>query len=92
MLQEHLDRTSLNSKKACQISNEIESTNPVENVDSAEHAAPFLDASVMEKVLQRRSLRLRNMQRTWQACISFECDELYYCEPTYIIHVLTHIN
>ncbi|KAG6418120.1 hypothetical protein SASPL_120319 [Salvia splendens] len=83
LLQEHLDRTSLNSKKACQISNEIESTNPVENVDSAEHADPFLDASVMEKVLQRRSLRLRNMQRTWQACISFECDELYYCEPTY---------
>ncbi|XP_041991158.1 DExH-box ATP-dependent RNA helicase DExH3-like [Salvia splendens] len=66
LLQEHLDRTSLNSKKACQISNEIESTNPVENVDSAEHADPFLDASVMEKVLQRRSLRLRNMQRTWQ--------------------------
>ncbi|XP_042035938.1 DExH-box ATP-dependent RNA helicase DExH3-like isoform X3 [Salvia splendens] len=44
----------------------MESSNPVENADTAEHADPFLDASVMEKVLQRRSLRLRNMQRTWQ--------------------------
>ncbi|XP_057798337.1 DExH-box ATP-dependent RNA helicase DExH3 [Salvia miltiorrhiza] len=66
LLQEHLDRTTLNSKKAGQTSNKMESSNPAENVDSTEHADPFLDASVMEKVLQRRSLRLRNMQRTWQ--------------------------
>lgn len=76
LLQEHLDRTILNSKKTGQTSNEMESRNPAENVEKAEHADPFLDASVMEKVLQRRSLRLRNMQRTWQVCISFDVTSL----------------
>lgn len=41
--------------------------NPEDNPDS------LLDGSVMEKVLQRRSLRMRNMQRAWQ--VSY----LYFC-------------
>ncbi|KAK1287168.1 putative pre-mRNA-splicing factor ATP-dependent RNA helicase [Acorus calamus] len=38
----------------------IEDLVPSENPDS------LVDASVMERVLQRRSLRLRNLQRAWQ--------------------------
>jgi ATP-dependent RNA helicase DHX36 len=66
LLQEHLDRTQLSAGKvggnADDASiNQIEDTSPDENPDS------FLDRSVMERVLQRRSLRMRNMQRAWQA-------------------------
>lgn len=66
LLQEHLDRMQLSSGKASESStdpgaiNKDEYVNPDENLDS------FLDGSVMEKVLQRRSLRIRSMQRTWQ--------------------------
>lgn len=74
MLQEHLDRTILNSDKAGDTLDKMETDNQLEIVDTAEHADSFLDGSVMEKVLQRRSLRMRNMQRAWQVCIRFECD------------------
>ncbi|KAL9142568.1 hypothetical protein ABFS82_14G178300 [Erythranthe guttata] len=66
LLQEHLDRTVLNAEKGGDTLSETESTNQLQNVDSVEDADSFLDGSVMEKVLQRRSLRMRNMQRTWQ--------------------------
>ncbi|KAK6143234.1 hypothetical protein DH2020_023582 [Rehmannia glutinosa] len=66
LLQEHLDRTIVNSEKASDTSDKWEGGNHLENVDTAEHADSFLDGSVMEKVLQRRSLRMRNMQRSWQ--------------------------
>ncbi|KAH6761194.1 RNA helicase family protein [Perilla frutescens var. hirtella] len=60
LLQEHLDRTILKSEKSGHTSDKMESSNP------AEHADSFIDASVMEKVLQRQSLRMRNIQRAWQ--------------------------
>lgn len=81
LLQEHLDRTILNSEKAGHTLDKMESSDKAENVDTAEHADSFLDDSVMEKVLQRRSLRMRNMQRAWQVCIRFECEYLYSYEP-----------
>ncbi|PON59154.1 DEA(D/H)-box RNA helicase family protein [Trema orientale] len=61
LLQEHLDRSELvtNSSGDDKSINQVEDTNLDENADS------FLDRSVMEKVLQRRSLRMRNMQRAW---------------------------
>ncbi|KAL7083842.1 hypothetical protein ACP275_14G186900 [Erythranthe tilingii] len=66
LLQEHLDRTVLNAEKGGDTLNETEGTDRLQNVDSVEDADSFLDGSVMEKVLQRRSLRMRNMQRAWQ--------------------------
>ncbi|XP_073030341.1 DExH-box ATP-dependent RNA helicase DExH3 isoform X1 [Primulina eburnea] len=66
LLQEHLDRTLLNSEKADPSLSELDTKNHVENANTDENAESFLDASVMEKVLQRQSLRMRNMQRTWQ--------------------------
>ncbi|XP_073307661.1 DExH-box ATP-dependent RNA helicase DExH3-like isoform X1 [Primulina huaijiensis] len=66
LLQEHLDRTLLNSGKADPSLSELDTKNHVENANTDENAESFLDASVMEKVLQRQSLRMRNMQRTWQ--------------------------
>ncbi|PON66853.1 ATP-dependent RNA helicase DHX [Parasponia andersonii] len=61
LMQEHLDRSELvtNSSVDDKSINQVEDTNLDENADS------FLDRSVMEKVLQRRSLRMRNMQRAW---------------------------
>lgn len=55
----------LNSEKADPTLRELD-TDHVENANTDENADSFLDASVMEKVLQRQSLRMRNMQRTWQ--------------------------
>ncbi|CAK9171351.1 unnamed protein product [Ilex paraguariensis] len=46
-------------------SNETMSNNQVEDLDTDENPDSFLDGSVMEKILQRRSLRMRNMQRAW---------------------------
>ncbi|KAJ4843987.1 hypothetical protein Tsubulata_043396 [Turnera subulata] len=67
LLQEHLDRTLLTSGK------EEDGLGDAKPLDQAEEPSPdenpdsFLDRSVMEKVLMRRSLRMRNMQRAWQA-------------------------
>ncbi|KAL6514875.1 hypothetical protein OROGR_020454 [Orobanche gracilis] len=65
LLQEHLDRTIVNSENG-DTSDKMETNNHLANVDTTEHAGSLLDGSVMEKVLQRRSLRMRNMQRAWQ--------------------------
>ncbi|KZV54426.1 hypothetical protein F511_09741 [Dorcoceras hygrometricum] len=66
LLQEHLDRTLLNSEKADPNLSELDTKHYVENANTDENADSFLDASVMEKVLQRQGLRMRNMQRSWQ--------------------------
>ncbi|GLT50028.1 hypothetical protein SLA2020_235410 [Shorea laevis] len=62
LIQEHLDRMQLSSRKV----SESDGTNSIEDVNLEENPDSFLDSSVMEKVLQRRSLRIRNMQRAWQ--------------------------
>ncbi|KAH7547692.1 hypothetical protein JRO89_XS14G0003200 [Xanthoceras sorbifolium] len=64
LLQEHLDRTLLSSGKTSDILDE-KSIGQVEDMNLDEHPDSFLDGSVMEKVLQRRSLQMRNMQRAW---------------------------
>lgn len=66
LLQEHIDRTQLISGKAENILDGTNSSDMVEDVNLDENPDSFLDGSVMEKVLQRRSLRMRNMQRAWQ--------------------------
>ncbi|CAK9172350.1 unnamed protein product [Ilex paraguariensis] len=65
LLQEHLDRMQLSSGKPHGNSDETMSNNQVEDLDTNENPDSFLDGSVMEKILQRRSLRMRNMQRAW---------------------------
>lgn len=66
LLQEHLDRMQLKSESAGGTSADGKVIDQVEDVNPDEDPDSFLDGSVMEKVLQRRSLRLRNMQRAWQ--------------------------
>lgn len=69
MLQEHLDRIHLSSEKSDGMPSESLAADKVENVTMDENPDSFLDDSVMEKVLQRRSLRMRNLQRTWQVSL-----------------------
>ncbi|KAF3499150.1 hypothetical protein F2Q69_00045575 [Brassica cretica] len=65
LLQEHLDRQQLNSGKANE--SEADSHPPKQTEELPDESSDaFLDGSVMEKVLQRRSMRMRNMQRAWQ--------------------------
>lgn len=66
LLEEHCDRIRLSSGKASEISNDAKSMDEVKDVNMDEYEDSYLDGSVMEKVLQRRSLRMRNMQRAWQ--------------------------
>lgn len=73
LLQEHLDRVRLSSGKVTANSADSEHLDQVEKENPDENADSFLDGSVMEKVLQRRSLRMRNMQRAWQVLLSFPC-------------------
>ncbi|GLT29919.1 hypothetical protein SLA2020_047510 [Shorea laevis] len=62
LLQEHLDRMQLSSRKV----SKSDRTNSIEAVNLEENPNSFLDSFVMEKVLQR-SLRICNLQRAWQA-------------------------
>ncbi|KAL7204806.1 hypothetical protein ACSBR2_017839 [Camellia fascicularis] len=66
LLQEHLDRMQLSSERVSGTSVETKATDEFEDVNPDDDPDSFLDGSVMEKVLQRQSLRMRNMQRTWQ--------------------------
>ncbi|KAK6933661.1 Helicase, C-terminal [Dillenia turbinata] len=66
LLQEHLDRIHLSAGKVADNSDEANPSNQDDHVNLDENAEPLLDESVMEKVLQRRSLRMRNMQRAWK--------------------------
>lgn len=65
LLQEHLD-IQLSSEAVSGTSTDTKVTDQGEDADPNEDPDSFLDGSVMEKVLQRRSLRMRNMQRSWQ--------------------------
>lgn len=85
LLQEHLDRVRLSSGKVTANSGDSEHLDQVEKENPDENADSFLDGSVMEKVLQRRGLRMRNMQRTWQVLLSFPCGIKY---TFYVQHIL----
>ncbi|EMS54496.1 putative ATP-dependent RNA helicase DHX36 [Triticum urartu] len=63
-VQEHLDRSLLPFNKD---GGKSESgSEKAEHVNLDEKQDPLLDESVMEKILQRKSLRMRNFQRSWQ--------------------------
>ncbi|GAB2218910.1 hypothetical protein Drorol1_Dr00002143, partial [Drosera rotundifolia] len=66
LLQEHIDRMQLSSGKQSEPMPEGRIITPEDHADPDDNPDFLLDSSVMEKVLQRRSLRLRNMQRAWQ--------------------------
>ncbi|KAL9687667.1 hypothetical protein QQ045_032074 [Rhodiola kirilowii] len=66
LLQEHLDRMQITSRKANDSAADADSPNQILNAYHVDNSDYLLDGSVMEKVLQRRSLRMRNMQRSWQ--------------------------
>lgn len=66
LLHEHLDRMQLTPQKASDGALELKDTGTDQNVKLDKNPDYCLDDSVMERVLQRRSLRLRNMQRAWQ--------------------------
>lgn len=69
LLQEHLDRQQLSSGKANEGVDDSLSPKQTEELPD-ESSDSFLDGSVMEKVLQRRSMRMRNMQRAWQVLLN----------------------
>lgn len=58
LVQEHLDRSLLVSSKHSDSLGK--DARPDENED------PLVDGSVMEKILQRKSCRMRSAQRAWQ--------------------------
>lgn len=80
LLQEHLDRQQLNSGKANE-GVDADSQPPKQTEELPDDSSDsFLDGSVMEKVLQRRSMRMRNMQRAWQVLLNH-----LYLWPSYLM-------
>lgn len=93
MLQEHIDRTQLSRGKDENILDVTKSSDIVTDANMDENPDSFLDGSVMEKVLQRRSLRMRNMQRGWQ--VSFRVSifivfSFYYVENITRFKCISH--
>lgn len=74
LLQEHLDRSQLSLDQICNDTEDrIVSGHPEGGIfDNREGS--LVDRSIMEKILQRTSLRMRNLQRTWQVQLT-----TYYC-------------
>ncbi|MQM18183.1 hypothetical protein Taro_051172 [Colocasia esculenta] len=62
LLQEHLDRIELTLDRGSDNS----ANEGVEDLNMDESQDPVVDASMMEKILQRKSWRMRNLQRAWQ--------------------------
>lgn len=67
LVQEHLDGALLLwDKGGGKMESGSEIAEKAENVNLDEQQDPLLDRSVMEKILQRKSIRMRNFQRSWQ--------------------------
>ncbi|XP_011046462.1 PREDICTED: ATP-dependent RNA helicase DHX36-like isoform X1 [Populus euphratica] len=66
LLQEHLDRAQLKAENVGGSADDAMSTDQTGDISLDENKDSFPDHSVMERILQRRSLRMRNMQRAWQ--------------------------
>lgn len=64
LVQEHLDRALLPLDKCG--GNLKSGSEMAENANLDEQHDSLLDRSVMEKILQRKSIRMRNFQRSWQ--------------------------
>lgn len=73
LLQEHLDRMQLSSENGRDnlVANLVVDQN--EDINADEDQDSLLDASVMEKILQRKSVRMRNLQRAWQVSHTLIC-------------------
>jgi len=67
LVQEHLDRALLSlDKSGGNTGSSSEVAEKSDNVNLDEQQDSLLDRSVMEKILQRKSIRMRNFQRSWQ--------------------------
>ncbi|PWA42003.1 hypothetical protein CTI12_AA548740 [Artemisia annua] len=66
LLQEHVDRMQLKSGDVASTTGEDSHEEVEPPVKRSGNADPLVDGSLMEKVLQRRSLQMRNMQRAWE--------------------------
>ncbi|KAI3664863.1 hypothetical protein L6452_43472 [Arctium lappa] len=64
LLQEHLDRMQLISEDVASSKSETGHQAQLDNKGC--NPDSLVDGSLMEKVLQRRSLQMRNMQRAWE--------------------------
>lgn len=89
MLQEYLDRLQLDSAKTSASLDDGNSTNQVKEIDINENDDSFVDESVMEKVLQKRSLRMRNMQRAWQVLFDFLNFPVRFCLVSHMHELVT---
>uniref|UniRef100_A0A6V7QXA0 Helicase C-terminal domain-containing protein n=1 Tax=Ananas comosus var. bracteatus TaxID=296719 RepID=A0A6V7QXA0_ANACO len=66
LVQEHLDRMMLTSDKVGDNSQHNAVAENTEDINLDDNQESLIDGSVMEKILERKSWRLRNLQRAWQ--------------------------
>ncbi|XP_078154848.1 DEA(D/H)-box RNA helicase family protein isoform X1 [Carex rostrata] len=62
LVQDHLDRAMLRSNKA----NDNSMSEDLKEIQPDANQGSLIDECVMEKILHRKSFRMKNLQRTWQ--------------------------
>ncbi|KAJ1696861.1 hypothetical protein LUZ63_005373 [Rhynchospora breviuscula] len=66
LIQDHYDRTLLRSDKANAMLEGNSTSKYIKEVQPDANQGSLIDAHVMEKILYRKSFRMKNLQRTWQ--------------------------
>ncbi|KAJ4756161.1 RNA helicase family protein [Rhynchospora pubera] len=66
LIQDHYDRALLRSDKANAMLEGNSTSEDIKEVRPDANQGSLIDAHVMEKILYRKSFRMKNLQRTWQ--------------------------
>lgn len=67
LVQDHLDRAMLRSNKA----NDNSMSEDLKEIQPDANQGSLIDECVMEKILHRKSFRMKNLQRTWQVLLYY---------------------
>jgi ATP-dependent RNA helicase DHX36 len=67
LVQDHLDRAMLRSGKE----NDNSMSEDLKEIQPDANQGSLIDEHVMEKILHRKSFRMKNLQRTWQVLLYY---------------------
>jgi hypothetical protein len=71
LVQDHLDRTILKSGKANDMLEENSMSEDLKEIQPDVNQGSLIDEHVMEKILHRKSFRMKNFQRSWQVLLYY---------------------
>lgn len=71
LVQDHLDRVMLRSGKEIDMLKENSTSEDMKEIQPDVDQGSLIDEHVMEKILHRKSFRMKNLQRTWQVLLYY---------------------